>query len=359
MPDILLFGATGYTGRLTAQALARRGADFAIAGRSPDRLEQLAQVTGGPQVRVASVGDTGALVEALADVKVLITCVGPFMEMGATAVEAALRAGVHYIDSTGEGAFIERLIATRSGAAREAGIAMAPAMGFDEVPADSAATLATEGMSHADLTLTYAFPSTGSRGTLRSALGIAGADGVWISEGRPRRIKAGERERWAPMPAPLGPKRAVAFPLAEGHLAPLHLDLRSLELYVTTDPMQRLALRGGLQLLSSVAGTSIGRTVTKSVLDRMPEGPDDRQRREGRWTVLAEASAGNVWRNVALSGTDVYGLTAEFLSAGALRMCEEDFDLTGVVSPVQVMGIDRWRKEFIDHDVVIYTYEQR
>jgi len=359
MPDILLFGATGYTGRLTAHALARRGASFAIAGRNRTRLQELAQATGGPDVRVAAVGDVDALVDALSDVKVMITCVGPFVELGQTAVEAALRAGVHYIDSTGEGTFIEELIAARSQAATEAGIAMAPALGFDEVPADAAATLATEGMSKANLTLTYAFPSSGSRGTVRSALGILGAEGVWLQDGRPRRIRAGQGSRWAPMPAPLGPKPAVGFPLAEGHLAPLHLDLDSLELYVTTDPVQRALMRGGLPLLSRAAGTGIGKAIQKTVLDRLPEGPNDRQRSQGRWTVLAEAASEEGWRNVALSGTDVYGLTAEFLSAGALRMCEGDFGLTGVVSPVQVMGIDRWREEFIDHDVVIDIYEQR
>lgn len=359
MPDILLFGATGYTGRLTAHALARRGADFAIAGRNRHRLQELADATGGPDVRVAAVGDPDALTEALGDVKVLITCVGPFVELGATAVEAALRVGVHYIDSTGEGTFIEDLIASRSQDAKEAGIAMAPALGFDEVPADTAATLATEGMVKADLVLTYAFPSSGSRGTLRSALRIAGADGVWIEDGRERRIRTGERTRWAPMPAPLGPKPALAFPLAEGHLAPLHLDLNSLELYVTTDPIQKVLMRGGLPLLAAATRSPVGHKITQLVLDRLPEGPNDRQRAAGRWTVLAEARSGDTWRNVSLSGTDVYGLTAEFLSAGAMRMCEDDFDLTGVVSPVQVMGIDRWRKEFIDHDVVVDTYQQR
>lgn len=359
MPDILLFGATGYTGRLTAHALARRGADFAIAGRSRGRLQDLAAATGGPEVRVAAVGDPDALTEALGDVKVLITCVGPFVELGATAVEAALRAGVHYIDSTGEGTFIEDLIATRSQEAKEAGIAMAPALGFDEVPADTAATVATEGMVNADLVLTYAFPSSGSRGTFRSALGIAGADGVWIENGRRRRIRTGERTRWAPMPAPLGPKPSLAFPLAEGHLAPLHLDLNSLELYVTTDPVQKVLMRGSLPLLAAATGSRIGDKITQLVLDRLPEGPNDRQRAAGRWTLLAEARSGEAWRNVSLSGTDVYGLTAEFLSAGAMRMCEDDFDLTGVVSPVQVMGIDRWRKEFIDHDVVVDIYQQR
>lgn len=359
MPDILLFGATGYTGRLTAHALARRGASFAIAGRNPARLEELAAATGAPEVRLASVGDTDALARALTDVKVLVTCVGPFEELGATAVEAALRAGVHYVDSTGEGTFIEKLIATRSEGAKKAGIAMAPALGFDEVPADSAATLATDGMEKADLILTYAFPSTGSRGTLRSALGIAAADGVWLEEGRPRRIKPGQGSRWAPMPAPLGPKLSIGFPLAEGHLAPLHLDLNSLQLYLTTDPIQRALMRSALPLVGKAAGTRAGSAITRKVLDRLPEGPNERQRVRGRWTVLAEAHSQGGWRNVSLSGTDVYGLTAEFLAAGSMRMCEDDFDLTGVVSPVQAMGIDRWRKEFIDHDVVVETYQQR
>src|SRR5688500_16072339 len=121
MPEVLLFGATGYTGRLTAQALARRGADFAVAGRDRAKLERLAASTGNPDVRVAQVGDVDALADALADVKVLITCVGPFSELGSTAVEAALKAKVHYIDSTGEGPFIGELIESKAEQAREAG----------------------------------------------------------------------------------------------------------------------------------------------------------------------------------------------------------------------------------------------
>ncbi|MDP9067031.1 MAG: saccharopine dehydrogenase NADP-binding domain-containing protein [Actinomycetota bacterium] len=358
MPDILLFGATGYTGRLTAHALARRGASFAIAGRNPDKLRSVARDTGEPEVRVAAVGDVGALVRALHDVKVMITCVGPFAELGWTAVEAALQAGVHYIDSTGEGVFIEQLLTRHSVAARERGIAMAPAMGFDEVPADVAATVATEGMGRARLVLTYAFPSSGSRGTMASALGIAGSEGTWIENGETRRVRPGEESRWAPMPAPLGPKPALSFPLAEAHLAPLHIDLESLQLYITTDPLQRFLLRAGFPFLK-LASTAPGRKIATTVVDRLPEGPSERQRTAGRWTILAEARTDPRWRNVVLTGRDVYGLTAEFLSAGAMRMTEDDFDLRGVVSPVQVMGIDRWRKEFLDHDVVVDVYEQR
>lgn len=356
MPAILLFGATGYTGRLTAHVLSERGADFAIAGRDPAKLERLAQTCGAPETRVVSVGDVDGLVRALDDVKVLVTCVGPFIELGDTAAEAAIRAGVHYIDSTGETPFIERLIERYDERAKAAGITMAPALGFDEVPADSAATLACEGMTAADLVLTYALPSTGSRGTVQSMLGILAEGGTWIENGRRKTIHPGEKTRWSPMPPPLGPKQAVGFPLAEGRLAPLHLDLQTLETYVTSDPIQATLIRFGLPLLK--LGRNIGgERLMRAAIDRLPEGPNESQRKS-KWTILAEARSGDTWRNVALSGADVYGLTAQFLSTGALALAREGSD-PGVVSPVQAVGIQTWQKEFDQRGVSVETYEQR
>lgn len=358
MADIVLFGATGYTGRLTSHALARRGADFAVAGRDRQKLENLAAETGGPDVRVAQVGDVDSLADALGGAKVLITCVGPFVELGDTAVEAALRAGVHYVDSTGEGVFIDRLI-RRDDEAKSRGIAMAPAMGFDEVPADTVATLATDGMREASLVLTYALPSTGSRGTLRSALGIATVPAAWLRDGHRRKVPAGAETRWSPMPPPLGPKPAVSFPLSEALLAPLHLDLAGVETYVTTDPIRRALLKVGMPALRLGLATGVGKKAIETVLDRLPEGPNDAQRAKGRWTILAEARSGPSWRNVTITGTDVYGLTAEFLAAGAMHMAADGYHRTGVVSPVQAVGIETWQKEFVDHDVVVETFEER
>jgi short subunit dehydrogenase-like uncharacterized protein len=357
MPDILLFGATGYTGRLTAEALARKGASFAIAGRNKSKLYDLADETNGPEVRVASVGDVDSLVAALDGVKVMITCVGPFMELGDTAVEAALRSKVHYIDSTGEGTFVAKLL-ERDGDAKEAGIVMAPCMGFDEVPADVAATLATEGMERADLKLTYSIPQSASRGTLKSALKIISAEGQWIRDGRPVMIRAGHERRWAPMPPPLGPKPAVAFPLAEGRLAPLHLDLGSLSIYATIGTAQRLGIQYAVPVLGKVLNTSWGQKLLEKAIQPLPEGPNETQRRR-KWTVLAEASSGSEWRNVAVMGPDVYGLTAELLSAAALRMTADDFEESGVKAPVSAVGLDTLQKELIANDVSIDTYETR
>lgn len=356
MPDVLVFGATGYTGRLVAHALAERGASFALAGRDKAKLDQLASTTGNPDVRVASVGDVDALVAALKDCRVLLTCVGPFSELGGTAVEAALRARVHYLDSTGEAGFVGRLI-ERHDDARAAGIAMAPCIGFDEVPGDVIATLAAEGLGRPDVVLTYALPSSGSRGTVKSALGIITGRGPWIADGEQISIAPGECTRWSPMPPPLGPKAAVSFPLANGHLVPLHVDVNSLELYVTSGARQRVAMKLGLPLLRAAYKLPLLRDACNRGVHRLQraDGPAVEQRQEW-WTILAEARAQGKWRNVSVMGRDVYGLTAALLAAGAMRMAQPDYDRSGVLAPVQALDLDFLEKILLDNDCTFASY---
>lgn len=233
---------------------------------------------------------------------------------------------------------------------------MAPAMGFDEGPADVTAALATQGIDNADLVLTYAFPSSASRGTIRTSLDIAVSEGQWMKDGRPVPVRAGQEKRWAPMPPPLGPRAALAFPFAEGYLAPLHLELRSLKTFSTVKRQQELIYRAGVPLLR-VALATPARRLIHAVVDRVPFGPTEEARARDRWTILGEARAGTSWRNVALSGVDPYGLTAELLAAAAIRMSRDGVDLpSGVLSPVQAMGLDSLEKELIDWGVTTQTF---
>jgi short subunit dehydrogenase-like uncharacterized protein len=356
MADIVLFGATGFTGRLTAHALAARGASFAIAGRNMAKLEALAEATGAPTTHVAEVGDIDALVRALDGARVVISCVGPFVKLGRTAAEAALRAHCHYIDSTGEGQFIQQLISEFDNRARSVGIAMAPALGFDEVPSDVAGTLASREMEKAELVLTYALPRSASTGTLKSALGIMTGTGQWIGDGRPRTVRAGQESRWAPMPPPLGPRESIAAPLASGYVLPLHLDLEALKIYTTVGRPLRLASRFAWPLARLFRAVPFGEDLIDLAIDRLPEGPDDNAR-NARWTVLAEARQNERWRNVVLTGRDVYGLTAELLAGGALVMAREDYSASGVLAPVMAVGLDRLVDLLRDQGVTIQTYE--
>ena len=358
MPDVLLFGATGYTGSLTAEALGRRGADFVVAGRSKDKLERLAARTGASDTRVAAVGDVDALTEALSDVKAIVTCVGPFQQLGDTAAEAAVRARVHYVDSTGESSFIRHLVASYDARAVEAGIVMAPAMGFDEVPADVAVSLAAESLAGADAVITYAMPRKASTGTVRTILAnIASGDGTWVSEGNRTEIRTGSKRRWAPMPPPMGPKLGVSLPFSIGELAPMHLDLRSLELYGVVSRVQANAMRLSMPAVKVTLSARPVQSIANRVLDRRAAGPSEKERVADKWAVLAEARSGAAWRNVALVGRDVYGLTAETLAAGAMKLANEGHVGAGVMAPVQAMGLETLQKELIDFGVEIQVYE--
>jgi short subunit dehydrogenase-like uncharacterized protein len=355
MASIVLFGATGFTGRLTAAALARRGADFAIVGRDPEKLKALATEVDPAEMHVADASDVGSLVEALKGADVLLTCVGPFERYGDTALEAALRAGVNYVDSSGEGTFIDKMIEQRDAEAHRAGIALAPAVGFDETPGDLAVELASDGMENPTIAVTYSVPLTGSRGTIRSATKILISKGPFLKEGETRWVRAGELERWAPMPHPLGPRRSVSFPLALLRLAPRGRSLAGLETYVTVGHIEHTGLRYAFPLLKFAVEKTPDALIER-FLARQPEGPEGDQRSRP-WTILAEARSGEKWRNVSIVGSDLYGTTAETLSTAALNMARPGFNLSGVISPVQAAGRDALIETLSDLGAKIQTYE--
>ena len=113
----MLFGATGYTGQLTARALVARGATPLLAARSADRLGALAGELGGLEFAVADVAQPQTVRALLERGDVLVSTVGPFVRWGAPAVRAAIDTGAHYLDSTGEPPFI-RTVFERYGARR-------------------------------------------------------------------------------------------------------------------------------------------------------------------------------------------------------------------------------------------------
>jgi short subunit dehydrogenase-like uncharacterized protein len=239
--------------------------------------------------------------------------------------------------------------------ARDTGIALAPALGFDETPGDLAVELASHGLDRPDVTVTYALPRTGSRGTVRSAFGILTTKGPFLRDGQVRWTRAGELQRWAPMPPPLGPRRCVSFPLALLRLAPRGRELSSVETYVTVGHIEHTGLRYAFPLLKLLVDKT-PESVMERFLERLPEGPEGDQRNQ-RWTILAEARSGDSWRNVSIVGKDVYGITAETLTLAALNMAQPGFNLTGVISPVQAAGRDALIDALTQLSTVIETYE--
>jgi short subunit dehydrogenase-like uncharacterized protein len=140
--DIVLYGATGFTGRLTAGYLAQqreRPFRWAIAGRNLDKLRQVrAEIGAGEEVTMirADSDDPASLVAMAGQTQVVLTTVGPYIRYGEPLVKAAIEAGADYVDITGEPEFVNTIIDRYDAAAREQGVRIVNCCGFDSIPHD-------------------------------------------------------------------------------------------------------------------------------------------------------------------------------------------------------------------------------
>src|SRR5260370_878772 len=108
---IAIYGAGGYTGRLVAAEVIGRGAEAVLVGRGRERLEATVAAAGGGEVRVGTLDDPSGLVAAIADCDAIVNCAGPFTTLGEPVVQAAIAAGIHYVDTTAEQLYVERIFA--------------------------------------------------------------------------------------------------------------------------------------------------------------------------------------------------------------------------------------------------------
>jgi short subunit dehydrogenase-like uncharacterized protein len=140
--DIVVFGASGFTGRLVAEYLARQypsGLTWAMAGRSHDKLASVRDEIGAPPSTPLLVADTSdaASLEALCrDTKVVLTTVGPYQLYGEPLVAAAAKTGTNYVDLCGEPAWMRQMIDKYDAAAKVSGARIVFSCGFDSIPSD-------------------------------------------------------------------------------------------------------------------------------------------------------------------------------------------------------------------------------
>jgi short subunit dehydrogenase-like uncharacterized protein len=139
--DIVLFGATSFVGQILTQYMVERHGDsgltWAIAGRSADKLAQVAAETGAEVEQfVVDAHDAAALAEMCAHTNLVISTVGPYALYGSKLVAAVAEAGIDYVDLTGEPQWMQRMIDRYQDRAVENGARIVHACGFDSVPSD-------------------------------------------------------------------------------------------------------------------------------------------------------------------------------------------------------------------------------
>jgi short subunit dehydrogenase-like uncharacterized protein len=349
---IVLFGATGYTGDLTARALVERGARPVLAARSEARVRALADELGGLDWKLADVERPDSVRALVQRGDVLISTVGPFARWGQPAVQAAIGAGAHYLDSTGEGAFIREVFERHGAGAQAAGCGLLTAFGYDWVPGNLAGTLALRDAGEAATRVEIGYFNPGSGAASMSGGTRASSASVMLSRGfawRGGRIvdqRAARHGRSFEL-RPGKHARAVSVSSSEHFALPrVHPSLRDVDVFLgwfgsASEPLR--AMSAAMEPVLKIPGARAG---LQSVFGRLVKGstggPDAAARAGSRSVVLAETfdAGGAPLTTVRIEGINGYDLTANFLAWGAETALAGGLKGTGALGPVDGFGLD-------------------
>ena len=350
---VVLFGATGYTGDLTARAMVKRGMKPVLAARRKDAVEALAAELGGLESAVADVSDPSSIRALVERGDTLVTTVGPFARWGDAALDAAIDAGAHYIDSTGEPPFVRKVFEEGGPRAEASGTVAITAMGYDWVPGNLTGALAlAEAENAAAVRIGYFGTGGGlggmSGGTRASLMGVLMEpsfqfrDGSLVTERGAKKVHSfgiGGRQRPG---ISVGTSEAFSLPR-------VYPGLKDVEVYLgwfgrQSRAMQAFAFAGSgmakIPGFSKVTGAAVERFVKTST-----GGPDEEARRSGGSLFAAEAldESGNVVTTVGTAGISGYEFTGLILAwaAEATARGEAAQAGAGALGPVEAFGLDR------------------
>ena len=332
---LLIYGATGYTGELIAREAVRRGLHPVLAGRNEAMVAALAQEL-GCDYRIASLDDPGALDRALQGVSVTMHCAGPFAATSAPMVAACLRQRSHYLDITGEIDVLEA-VHGRDQAARQAGVVLCPATGFDVVPTDCIAARIKQELPDATyLALGFASRGRPSRGTLKTSIENLARGGRIRSSGHITPVAHAFRERDIDFGE--GTLTAVTIPWGDVSTAYWTTGIGNIECYIAMPAasiakLKRLNTFGGLLRFGPLQG------LLKRLVSTAPAGPDAAARAANTMLVWGEAQAPSGDRVTArVRVANGYDVTVHASLAIARHLLDGKPAESGHRTPSQVMG---------------------
>ncbi|MEU0274327.1 saccharopine dehydrogenase NADP-binding domain-containing protein [Streptomyces sp. NPDC006307] len=373
--DVVLFGATGFAGELTARYLAGHApahCRWALAGRSRDKLERLRERLAAENPACAELpllhadaADPGSLRELAESTRVVATTVGPYIWYGEPLVAACAEAGTDYVDLTGEPEFTDLMYVRHDARARETGARLVHACGFDSVPYDLGVYFTVRQLPRDVPLRVDGFVRTNavfSGGTFASALTAMGRGRQMLRAARERRLHeprlVGRRAR-APLTGPRFSRETGAWALPLPTLDPriVQRSAAALPRYgpdfryrhyaaVRTLPM---ALGGAAAVGAGVALAQVP-AVRRWLMERYEpgSGPDAERRARSWFSVrfVGEGGGRRVFTEVA-GGDPGYDETAKMLAESALCLAFDPLPKTaGQVTTAVAMGdalLDRLR----------------
>ena len=329
----LIYGATGYTGRLCATHAVERGLRPVLAGRNPDKLRLLADGL-GLEWRAFGLEPSPA---ELQGIKAALHAAGPFSATAAPMASACIKAGIHYCDITGEIDVFEALAAW-SARARDAGVMLLPGAGFDVAPSDClAAHVAARLPGAVRLRLSIGGLSKASRGTMKTMLEGIGTgvrirrDGV-IVQGDPRLRPTADFGE--------GVRPTIGVPWGNVSTAWRSTGIPDIEVFFeATRQMEVMsALPVGIRKLLSQG--PVLRFLQGRIDRHLPPGPSADDRASGRAAILAEAwNASGQHVSSSLTTPEPYHLTAR-TAVEIVRLAASGSAFAGYQTPATAYGSD-------------------
>ena len=349
--DLVLQGATGFTGQLAAEELALRAPKdlrWAVAGRDRARVTALAAKLGVPAI-IADGLDPLAVADLAKQTRVVLSCAGPFSRYGDLLIDACVEHGTHYADLTGELPWIERIIARHHERCTSEGTTLVPASGFDSVPADLGVFTLRQELDQ-DVPLNGFFSVRGglNGGTLQSGIAL-GEQG----ELRPKTMPPIARQEVFPVPslkrwaAPFimaavneSVVARTAVLLNEGHGTKTQ-DTPYHEHLLVRSRFKAHIMAATLKFSNAMLNSSMGRKLLQRFGPKPGEGPSDESMHTGfaRLTLMAgsleqpHATQRWLWKGDPSNRITVHCLvqTGLALAAGEARR-------GGVLTPASAFG---------------------
>lgn len=365
--DIVLYGATGFTGELVADYLVRNmpeGGAWAVAGRNRTKLDAVAARLAtempdvpAPGVVVADTEDAESLADMAQSARVVITTVGPYLEYGEPLVAACAAAGTDYVDLAGEPEFVDRMYLEHHDAAVASGARIVHACGFDSIPHDLGVFYTMKQVSEDVPAVVYGAVHADAQfsgGTFHSAieqfarLREAGRTAKLRREkqGRTegRRIKSvggkphhdGLLGRWlVPLPT-IDPQVVLRSAAALEGYGP---DFTYSHYASIKSPVTAVA---GMAGMGAIAAGAQLRPIRSQILKRIDrgQGPSDARRARSSFDVTFVALAGGRRVVTRVSGGDPgYTETSMMIAESALCLAFDDLpEISGQITTAEAMG---------------------
>jgi Saccharopine dehydrogenase NADP binding domain len=309
--QVTVYGAYGHTGRFVVSELRKRGLRPVLSGRSAAKLSALGEAHPTLDTRVATLDDSSSLSAALSGSAAVINCAGPFIDTAAPIIEAAIGAGIHYLDVTAEQPVVRAAFKRFAGAAQDASIVIAPAAAFYGGLADLLATAAMGSWASADeIRVAIALDSwrptlgtrlTGKRNTARRLV-ISNHKLEFLADPPPTAV-------WD-FPPPFGKQDVVGLPFSEIITISSHLQAAEIHSYINVAPLRDVR---DPDTPAPVAADESGRSSQIFLIDVI-------------------ALKGSEERRAMARGRDIYAITAPIVVEATERILEGRFKRTGVAA---------------------------